>query len=75
VISALTRVNARIYGKGNEIGTIEPGKLADIIAVYGNPLFDIVALDRVEVVVKDGVVYKGGGAARPALRSASGVPR
>jgi imidazolonepropionase-like amidohydrolase len=75
VISALTRVNARIYGKGNEIGTIEPGKLADIIAVYGNPLFDIVALDRVEIVVKDGVVYKGGGTARPALRSASGVPR
>jgi imidazolonepropionase-like amidohydrolase len=63
VISALTRINARIYGKGNELGTIEPGKLADIIAVYGNPLFDIVALDRVEVVVKDGVVYKGGPAA------------
>lgn len=67
-ISALTRVNARIYGKGNELGTIEPGKLADVIVVYGNPLFDIVALDRVEVVVKDGVVYKGGpggGGAKP----------
>jgi imidazolonepropionase-like amidohydrolase len=69
VISALTRINARIYGKGNELGTIEPGKLADIIAVYGNPLFDIVALDRVEVIVKDGVVYKGGPAAgaRPSV--------
>jgi imidazolonepropionase-like amidohydrolase len=75
VISALTRVNARIYGKGNEIGTIEPGKLADIIAVYGNPLFDIVALDRVEVVVKDGVAYKGGGAARATPRTVSGPAR
>ena len=74
-ISALTRVNARIYGKGNELGTIEPGKLADIIVVYGNPLFDIAALDRVEVVVKDGVVYKGAGVARPPAQSASGVAR
>ncbi len=62
-ISALTRVNARIYGKGNDLGTVEPGKLADIIVVNGNPLFDIVALNYVDVVVKNGVVYKGGDAA------------
>jgi imidazolonepropionase-like amidohydrolase len=60
VISALTRVGARILGKANQFGTVEPGKLADIIVVEGNPLFDIVALSNVEVVVKDGVVYKGG---------------
>jgi imidazolonepropionase-like amidohydrolase len=58
VISALTRINSRIYGKPNELGTIEPGKLADIIVVDGNPLFDIVALSHVETVVKDGVVWK-----------------
>ena len=62
VISALTRINARIYGKPNELGTIEPGKLADIIVVDGNPLFDIVALSHVETVVKDGVVWKKDGA-------------
>jgi imidazolonepropionase-like amidohydrolase len=50
----------RILGKANQFGTVEPGKLADIIVVEGNPLFDIVALSNVEVVVKDGVVYKGG---------------
>lgn len=61
-ISAATRVNARILGKANELGTIEPGKLADIIVVKGNPLFDIVALSNVETVIKDGVVYKGGSA-------------
>jgi len=58
VISALTRINSRIYNKPNEIGTIEPGKLADIIAIDGDPLFDIVALSHVRTVVKDGVVWK-----------------
>lgn len=64
-IAAATRVNANIIGKGRELGTIEPGKIADIIVVNGNPLFDVVALSRVEVVVKDGIVYKGGLSARP----------
>lgn len=59
-ISAATRVNARLLGRGRDLGTIEPGKLADIIVVRGNPLFDITALANVEIVVKDGVVYKGG---------------
>ncbi|HJZ74799.1 MAG TPA: amidohydrolase family protein, partial [Vicinamibacterales bacterium] len=61
VISALTRINSRIYNKPNELGTIEVGKLADIIVVDGNPLFDIVALSRVQDVVKDGVVWKKDG--------------
>ncbi len=59
-IAAATRVNAQIIGKGAELGTIEPGKLADVIVVPGNPLFDIVELSRVEIVVKDGTVFKGG---------------
>jgi imidazolonepropionase-like amidohydrolase len=59
-IAAATRVNAVILGTGKELGTIEPGKLADVIVVRGNPLFDITALANVEVVVKDGLVYKGG---------------
>jgi len=58
-IAAATRVNAQIIGRGAETGTIEPGKHADIIVVDGNPLFDIVALSRVGVVMKDGVLYKG----------------
>jgi imidazolonepropionase-like amidohydrolase len=59
-ISAATRINARILGKANDFGTIEPGKLADIIVVKGDPLFDIQALAHVEVVMKGGVIYKGG---------------
>ncbi len=66
-IAAATRVNAQAIGRGRELGSIEPGKIADIIVVNGNPNFDITALSRVEVVVKNGIVYKGGPgvAARP----------
>jgi len=71
-IAAATRVNAQIIGKGRELGSIEPGKIADIIVVNGNPLFDITALSHVEVVVKDGVVYKGGPAT--GSRSSAFVP-
>jgi imidazolonepropionase-like amidohydrolase len=70
-IAAATRVNAQIIGKGRDLGTIEPGKLADLIVVNGNPLFDITALSRVEVVVKDGNIYKGG-LPRPPSRSNGG---
>jgi len=58
VISALTRVGANILGKQRDLGTIEPGKLADIIVVDGNPLYDITALAHVDTVVKGGKVYK-----------------
>jgi imidazolonepropionase-like amidohydrolase len=66
-ISAATRINARIIGRQADLGTIEPGKLADIIVVKGDPLFNITALADVEVVVKDGVVHKGG-PAKPASK-------
>ena len=58
VISSLTRIGANILGKQRDLGTIEPGKLADIIVVDGNPLYDITALAHVEMVVKGGQVLK-----------------
>jgi imidazolonepropionase-like amidohydrolase len=60
VISSLTRIGANVLGKQRDLGTIEPGKFADIIVVNGNPLFDITALAHVEVVVKGGKVFKQG---------------
>ena len=42
-----------------EIGTIEPGKAADVIAVAGDPLKDVSVLERVDFVMKGGRVYKG----------------
>lgn len=57
-IAAATSVNARILGRERELGTIDPGKLADIIVVRGDPISDIVALSRVQTVVKDGVIVR-----------------
>ena len=70
-IAAATRVNAQIIGKGRELGSVEPGKIADIIVVNGNPLFDITALAHVEMVMKDGNIYKGGGSPDGKPRSPS----
>jgi len=70
-IAAATRVNAQIIGKARELGTIEPGKLADIIVVKGNPLFDIMALSNVETIVKDGTVFKGGAVSEPRTKTAA----
>ena len=49
---------AELLGLSDEIGTIEPGKAADIIAVETNPLTDITALQHVRFVMRHGVAYK-----------------
>jgi imidazolonepropionase-like amidohydrolase len=55
-LQAATSVAAEALGQQDCLGTLTPGKAADIIAVEGNPLDDIGALARVELVVKDGRV-------------------
>ena len=60
VINSMTRVNANILGKGRDIGTIEPGKYADLVILRGDPLNNLAALANVETVIKNGEVYKGG---------------
>ena len=45
-------------GTQKELGTIEAGKLADIVAVPGDPLADVSLMEKVEFVMKGGVVYK-----------------
>ena len=49
---------AKLLGWQDQIGTLKPGYLADIIAVPGNPLADISALQKVSFVMKGGVVYR-----------------
>ena len=51
---AATRHAADLCGVGDRLGTVEPGKLADLIAVDGNPLEDITNLRRLLLVLKDG---------------------
>jgi predicted amidohydrolase YtcJ len=55
-ISAARKTGAEVLGLGGELGTIEPGKRADVIVVDGDPLADINVLARVTWVVKDGVI-------------------
>jgi imidazolonepropionase-like amidohydrolase len=50
---------SQLLGMQDQIGTIEVGKLADIVAVPGDPLKDITVLQKVDFVMKGGVVYKG----------------
>jgi imidazolonepropionase-like amidohydrolase len=62
-IRAATSNAADLIGRSAEVGTIEPGKYADIIAVREDPLKDVRALEHVDFVMKGGTVYKD---ARPA---------
>jgi imidazolonepropionase-like amidohydrolase len=57
-IKAATVNAADLLGLSAEIGTLEPGKRADLIAVEGDPLADVSALQRVGFVMKEGTVYK-----------------
>jgi imidazolonepropionase-like amidohydrolase len=57
-IHAATSSAADLIGRSNDVGTIEPGKYADIIAVDTDPMADVRALEHVSFVMKGGVVYK-----------------
>jgi len=53
-----TSLNAEILGWADRIGALEPGKLADVVAVAGNPLADIRRMEEVVLVMKGGVVVR-----------------
>ncbi len=57
-IKAGTSVAAELLGQSAEIGHLAPGMLADIVAVHGDPLQDITALQNVMFVMKDGNVFR-----------------
>ncbi|MEO6090416.1 MAG: amidohydrolase family protein, partial [Umezawaea sp.] len=70
-LTTATRNPARWLGLADQLGTVEPGRLADLIAVQGDPLADITAAAAVQVVVAGGVVHRHG--VRP-LRCAEAEP-
>ena len=57
-IKAGTSVAAELLGQSAEIGHLAPGMLADIVAVNGDPLQDITALQRVMLVMKNGQIFR-----------------
>ena len=57
-IRTATAVAAELLGWQDRIGTVEAGKFADVVAVAGDPLADIREMEKVQFVMKAGVVYK-----------------
>ena len=57
IVSA-TSTSAEIIGWNDRLGTIEPGKLADIVAVPGDPVQDVTLMRKVSFVMKGGTIYR-----------------
>ena len=73
-IVAGTRNGARLLGWEDRIGTLATGKLADIVAVPGDPLSDIGAMERPIFVMKGGEVVRAAPAAGTAAATAGAPP-
>jgi imidazolonepropionase-like amidohydrolase len=58
IISACTKVNAELLGVEDKLGTLEEGKIADIVLLDGNPIEDIGCIENVSVVIKEGRAYR-----------------
>jgi imidazolonepropionase-like amidohydrolase len=58
VIRAITVNAPEMLGWQDRIGSIEPGKFADLVAVAGDPIADITEIERVRFVMKDGHVVR-----------------
>ncbi len=58
-LKSATSMAAELLGWQDRLGSLEPGKLADVVAVNGNPVADITTMMHVTFVMKDGAIYKG----------------
>jgi imidazolonepropionase-like amidohydrolase len=67
-IVAATSLNAEIIGMQDRVGSVTPGKLADLVAVSANPLTSIESLRDMRFVMKGGVVYRDELSIRPKTR-------
>ncbi len=63
-LKAGTSVDAELLGLASQIGTLEAGKFADIVAVPGDPSQNIAQTEKVFFVMKEGVVYRNGASAK-----------
>lgn len=68
-ITAGTMNAAKLFGWDNRLGSLAAGKLADVVAVPGDPLADIRVMERVSFVMKNGVIFKRPGDTNVAART------
>jgi imidazolonepropionase-like amidohydrolase len=66
-ILTATRNGADLIGASDRIGSIQAGRFADLVAVSGDPLKDVTQFEKVQFVMKGGVVYRDKGAATAAF--------
>jgi Tol biopolymer transport system component len=71
-LETATSLPAKAFGLANDLGTIEPGKLADLIIVSGDPLKDINDAARVQCVMKNGIVQSVGAIMTPFVSDQDG---
>jgi imidazolonepropionase-like amidohydrolase len=74
-LKSATSVDADLLGIAQKVGTLEKGKLADVVAMPGDPTTDITATERVSFVMKEGKIIRNGPVTAPAhARSTSDEP-
>ncbi|HKW96125.1 MAG TPA: amidohydrolase family protein [Bryobacteraceae bacterium] len=71
-LKTATSVDAELLGVSSRLGTLEAGKLADVVAVPGDPTTDIHQTEKVFFVMKDGVTYRNDRGSRSGVVSGSG---
>ena len=57
-IRSATSSAAELLDMQNDVGSVAPGKYADVVAVKGDPLADVGVLEKIDFVMKSGEVYK-----------------
>ncbi len=60
-IHAATGAAAELLGRADQVGSVQPGHLADLVAVHADPLSEPAALEHVDFVMKGGVIYRQAG--------------
>ena len=70
-LKSATANDAELIGISQKLGTLEKGKLADVIAMPGDPTQDITATERVSFVMKEGKIIRNGPPTAPLAKTAA----
>src|SRR5437763_9265716 len=70
-LKSATANDAELLGVAQKLGTLEKGKLADVIAMPGDPTQDITATERISFVMKEGKIIRNGPGAAAATKTAA----